>query len=301
MKKTLFLTALAGFAALLCLSCNKPDNGGDTPKDIDVVFEEPAYLDQAAVVTFPSTGTSLNVDKQKLVKPEKLLLMESGHYVFMGKLVGSASYAPTKAGDDIFIRSGKYTISNNVYTLDGFGKAEISNGKIYIDMGGNPVSYDVNVNHPSAPSAGVESNLVRGWKPSGKVKISIPSKGISTNIEPSLDAVAAYLQEHGVSINKEDYAGYQVAFISLSLADNTFTLGFTNKEAYVGTWKWADKNAGKFTYSFQQAYGSELINGSAAGTVKFYKEGSANKCDFVMEISAKGVSANLEFALVETK
>ena len=69
----------------------------------------------------------------------------------------------------------------------------------------------------------------------------------------------------------------------------------------MGTWKWADKNAGKFTYSFQQAYGSELINGSAAGTVKFYKEGSSNKCDFVMEISAKGVSANLEFALVETK
>jgi len=300
MKKTLFLTALAGFAALLCLSCNKPDNGGgETGKD--VVFEEPAYLDQAAVVTFPSTGTSLNVDKQKLVKPEKLLLMESGHYVFMGKLVGSASYAPTKAGDDIFIRSGKYTLSNKSYRLDGFGTAEISGDKIIIDMGGNPVSYDVNVNHPSAPSTGVESNLVRGWKPSGKVKISIPSKGFSTDIEPSLDAVADFLHEHGVSINKDDYTGYQVAFISLSLADNTFTLGFTNKEAYVGTWKWADKNAGKFTYSFQQAYGSELINGSAAGTVKFYKEGSSNKCDFVMEISAKGVSANLEFALVETK
>ena len=300
MKKTLFLTALAGFAALLCLSCNKPDNGGgETGKD--VVFEEPAYLDQAAVVTFPSTGTSLNVDKQKLVKPEKLLLMESGHYVFMGKLVGSASYAPTKAGDDIFIRSGKYTLSNKSYRLDGFGTAEISGDKIIIDMGGNPVSYDVNVNHPSAPSTGVESNLVRGWKPSGKVKISIPSKGLSTDIEPSLDAVADFLHEHGVSINKDDYTGYQVAFISLSLADNTFTLGFTNKEAYVGTWKWADKNAGKFTYSFQQAYGSELINGSAAGTVKFYKEGSSNKCDFVMEISAKGVSANLEFALVETK
>jgi len=299
MKKTLFLTALAGFAALLCLSCNKPDNGGgETGKD--VVFEEPAYLDQAAVVTFPSTGTSLNVDKQKLVKPEKLLLMESGHYVFMGKLVGSASYAPTKAGDDIFIRSGKYTLSNKSYRLDGFGTAEISGDKIIIDMGGNPVSYDVNVNHPSAPSTGVESNLVRGWKPSGKVKISIPSKGFSTDIEPSLDAVADFLHEHGVSINKDDYTGYQVAFISLSLADNTFTLGFTNKEAYVGTWKWADKNAGKFTYSFQQ-YGSELINGSAAGTVKFYKEGSSNKCDFVMEISAKGISANLEFALVETK
>ena len=299
MKKTLFLTALAGFAALLCLSCNKPDNGGgETGKD--VVFEEPAYLDQAAVVTFPSTGTSLNVDKQKLVKPEKLLLMESGHYVFMGKLVGSASYAPTKAGDDIFIRSGKYTLSNKSYRLDGFGTAEISGDKIIIDMGGNPVSYDVNVNHPSAPSTGVESNLVRGWKPSGKVKISIPSKGFSTDIEPSLDAVADFLHEHGVSINKDDYTGYQVAFISLSLADNTFTLGFTNKEAYVGTWKWADKNAGKFTYSFQQ-YGSELINGSAAGTVKFYKEGSSNKCDFVMEISAKGVSANLEFALVEMK
>ncbi len=299
MKKTLFLTALAGFAALLCLSCNKPDNGGgETGKD--VVFEEPAYLDQAAVVTFPSTGTSLNVDKQKLVKPEKLLLMESGHYVFMGKLVGSASYAPTKAGDDIFIRSGKYTLSNKSYRLDGFGTAEISGDKIIIDMGGNPVSYDVNVNHPSAPSTGVESNLVRGWKPSGKVKISIPSKGFSTDIEPSLDAVAGFLHDHGVSINKEDYAGYQVAFISLSLADNTFTLGFTNKGAYVGTWKWADKNAGKFTYSFQQ-YGSELINGSAAGTVKFYKEGSSNKCDFVMEISAKGVSANLEFALVEMK
>ena len=300
MKKTLFLTALAGFAALLCLSCNKPDNGGgETGKD--VVFEEPAYLDQAAVVTFPSTGTSLNVDKQKLVKPEKLLLMESGHYVFMGKLVGSASYAPTKAGDDIFIRSGKYTLSNKSYRLDGFGTAEISGDKIIIDMGGNPVSYDVNVNHPSAPSTGVESNLVRGWKPSGKVKISIPSKGFSTDIEPSLDAVADFLHEHGVSINKDDYTGYQVAFISLSLADNTFTLGFTNKEAYVGTWKWADKNAGKFTYSFQQAYGSELINGSAAGTVKFYKEGSSNKCDFVMEISAKGISANLEFALVEMK
>ena len=300
MKKTLFLTALAGFAALLCLSCNKPDNGGgETGKD--VVFEEPAYLDQAAVVTFPSTGTSLNVDKQKLVKPDKLLLMESGHYVFMGKLVGSASYAPTKAGDDIFIRSGKYTLSNKSYRLDGFGTAEISGDKIIIDMGGNPVSYDVNVNHPSAPSTGVESNLVRGWKPSGKVKISIPSKGFSTDIEPSLDAVADFLHEHGVSINKDDYTGYQVAFISLSLADNTFTLGFTNKEAYVGTWKWADKNAGKFTYSFQQAYGSELINGSAAGTVKFYKEGSSNKCDFVMEISAKGISANLEFALVETK
>jgi len=299
MKKTLFLTALAGFAALLCLSCNKPDNGGgETGKD--VVFEEPAYLDQAAVVTFPSTGTSLNVDKQKLVKPEKLLLMESGHYVFMGKLVGSASYAPTKAGDDIFIRSGKYTLSNKSYRLDGFGTAEISGDKIIIDMGGNPVSYDVNVNHPSAPSTGVESNLVRGWKPSGKVKISIPSKGFSTDIEPSLDAVADFLHEHGVSINKDDYTGYQVAFISLSLADNTFTLGFTNKEAYVGTWKWADKNAGKFTYIFQQ-YGSELINGSAAGTVKFYKEGSSNKCDFVMEISAKGVSANLEFALVEMK
>lgn len=300
MKKTLFLTALAGFAALLCLSCNKPDNGGGGTEK-DVVFEEPAYLDQAAVVTFPSTGTSLNVDKQKLVKPEKLLLMESGHYVFMGKLVGSASYAPTKAGDDIFIRSGKYTLSNKSYRLDGFGTAEISGDKIIIDMGGNPVSYDVNVNHPSAPSTGVESNLVRGWKPSGKVKISIPSKGFSTDIEPSLDAVADFLHEHGVSINKDDYTGYQVAFISLSLADNTFTLGFTNKEAYVGTWKWADKNAGKFTYSFQQAYGSELINGSAAGTVKFYKEGSSNKCDFVMEISAKGVSANLEFALVETK
>ncbi len=301
MKKTLVMTALSAFAALLCVSCNKPDNGGNNT-DQNVVFEEPAYLGQAAVVTFPSTGTSLNVDKQKLVKPEKLILMESGHYVFMGKLVGTASFAPVKAEGDNFIRSGKYTFASGVYDLAGFGKAEISSGKISIDVGGNPVSYEGgDVHYPSAPSAGTESNMVRSWTPSGKVKVTIPSKGISTNLEPSLEAVAAYLQEHKVNINKEDYVGYQISFISLSMADNTFTVGFANKYAYVGTWKWADKNAGKFTYSFSTSMGSELISGTAGGTVKFFKEGGVNKCGFVMEISAKGTTANLEFNLVEAK
>jgi len=291
MKKSLLFMAALAFVACFAVSCNKnnPEDGSGT----EVVFTEPEHSDDALSITFNNTNEPLQLGNE-LVIPEKLIFTEGGTFIFVGERFA-------KAVTNKFTLSGNYTVSGGVYSAPGLGSVSVSGANVSIQpaAGGEKKDYNADVTEPAAPSGTTETNLVRDWKPSGKVKVEIPSKGISTSLEPNLESIAAYLAEHGVNIKKEEYAGYEIDKISLSLADKTFSVAFANKTAYVGIWKWVDQNAGKFSYTFDAQMGSELINGTSTGTVSFSKSGSTNMCSFVMEITAKGVTANLQFSLVE--
>jgi len=291
MKKTFLLTAALALAASLTLSCDKnnPDDGGTTT---DVVFDEPAFADNALSITFKDVTEPLDLGDE-LVLPEKLVFTEGGTFLFIGKKFEKALSAK-------YSRAGRFTVSDKVYNAPGLGKISVLGSKVNIvPPSGSGKDYDATVTPAKTPTSQAEINLVRSWKPSGKVKVSIPSKGVSTSLEPDLGKMAEYFSQHGFNVKAEDYQGYGISTIDISLADKAFTFTFTNYVPYWGMWEWVDQNAGKFKSDFSVLI-SELLNGSFIGVVTFYKSGGKNMADLTLEVSVNNESkAELSFTLVE--
>lgn len=259
------------------------------PVKEDIIFEEPSYAKDALSVIFPSQAQPIVAGSEDVI-PEKLIFTESGRYVLVGEM-------GTKALDGKFTVSGQFALRDGVYTMNGFGSASISGNQVALrPQNGASVQYDATVNHAPGSTSGNESNMVRSWKVDGKIKASYRSA--TTKLEPDLESIAQYLADHHfVYIDTRLYRGYVISDITMSMADNAFIISFENAEAYVGNWKWENREAGQFNYTFST--GAGLIDGTAGGTVRFYKEGQVNKCDFVMSVSAINNTADLEFTLVE--
>lgn len=291
MKKTLFFATVLALMASATVFCNKPDQGGTDNTETTYTLPAPKFVNDAVSVSFKSNESQFLELGDMIFLPDKLIFTEGGRYALFGK-EGLKSY-----GDRVSI-SGKYTKDGNTYMMAGFGKAVFDGNKLTLTPdSGKAVEYDVNTQKPSTPSGNNENNIARAWKPGGDIKVSIPSKGISTTLAPNFESIAGYLEEHGVSgIDKATYKGYEIESINLSLAEMSFLVNFTNQKAYLGNWKWTNMAKGEFSYTFGAQWGGEMINGTADGSVKFV---SNNRCDFVMNITVKGTTAELKFSLVE--
>jgi len=297
MKKFLLLTVVLSLVGALFLSCNKtPD-----PEEETVSFETPVYADDAVAVSFASLVSppqeALPMGSDWII-PERMVFTESGRFVFLG------SYA-TKAASDKFTFSDLYSLLSGDYRINGLGiTVHISGNTVTITLSnGDVYEYDgVSIKKAKSPQAGTEANLVRSWKPDGKVTITIDHAAgiVTTHQEPDLGKIGTFLVEHEVHIDETRYQdGYIITDITLSLADNSFIIAFQNNDAFVGNWKWTDQEAGEFLYEFTTDLGGSFVNGSAHGTVSFFREGNVNKCNLKMEVAAKGTKAFIDFTLKE--
>ena len=319
MKKILLFSAVVSLSTLFVLSCTKnggEQGGGDEPQKEAAKLDDPKNVKDAITITFaaPAAGQEevslITIDNCRVL-PEKAIFTESGRYVFTGVIKQILTKAP--AVGDTFTKTGEYTKDGQGnYKMPGVGTVTPSEtpsqqgSSTQTDAelkseSGETVSLSSTVTTPPAASGTNEKNMVRSWVPEGNVHVEIPSKKISTNVAADLKAIAKYLKEHEVNINPDDYEGYGIADISMSLAEKSFIVAFTNTKAYVGSWQWTNQNAGQFSYNFSSNLGSELISGSASGSVEFYSENNVNKCAFVMSITVKGINGSLNFVLREKK
>lgn len=314
MKKILLFTAALVLVSVGLLSCNKNNSGNAEPAKEEAKLEEPEFANDAVTIEFTAPEETseedlIEIDGYK-VAPKKLIFTESGRYVFIGVVRGF-----TKADlgiGDIFTKTGEYTKeSDGSYKMPGIGS--VSTGSTpsgqgsttqtqatITDESGNETTYENTTVTDAAPASGEnEKNMVRSWVPEGKVHVEVPSKGISTNVEPSLEAIAKYLKEHEMNVDVNAYMGYDIADITMSLADKSFIVAFKNQNAYVGEWRWTNESKGEFAYNFNSDMAGELISGNASGSVNFYSVNNVNKCDFVMSVTAKDITGKLNFTLKE--
>lgn len=303
MKKVLLFTAAVLLSSIGFLSCNKNGGGSDEPQKDPAHLVDPVHTADALTIDFKEAETikPITIDKYKVI-PKKVIFTESGRYVFTGTI-----QEITKAQNvgDIFTKTGLYSRNTDgSYQMPGVGSVSTgatsgSTQTNLTDNSGNTNTYNSTVTDAPSTSGQNETNLVRSWIPEGNVHVEIPSKGISTNVGASLEAIAKYLAEHDVNINVSDYVGYNIEDITLSMADQSFIIAFKNGQAYLGNWSWSNMSAGQFSYNFSSQMAGELISGSASGSVSFYSMNSVNKCDFIMSITAKGITASLTFTLRE--
>lgn len=314
MKRILLITA-AAVAALALFSCKKNNNTPEEAPKEKMEAEKPSHADEAVTITF-KTETMSKEDKEAAaitigeykVLPKQVVFTEAGQYVLVGEVMAIVK-ADLQEGDTITI-TGDYTkTEEGDYQMEGVGtlttSEESGSGSgegqqtTITSESGEETTIPSDVTEAPDASGENETNLIRAWEPEGTVKMTF--KGVEKEFDPNLESIAAYLKEHDVNIDPTKYAGYEIASLTLSLADNSFIITFKNKEAYLGNWKWADKNAGKFTYTFEAKKGRDMITGTADGTVSFYSQNNVNKCDLVMDINAKGNTAKLAFTLKEKK
>lgn len=308
MKKFFLFPALVAVSAFCLLSCNNKDKkDGDSQIITDVVMEEPEHKQDAQTITFstpePGAEEKLITIGQYKVRPEKAIFSESGYYVFVGTVM-EITKSSLNVGDT-YTQTGSYTKDNEgTYNMEGVGSVSTNNQDNQATLtseGGETIECPAVVEKPENTTTRNENNMARGWVPEGKVKVSIPSRGISTNVEASLKKIADYLKEHDFNIDPADYEGFDIDVIFFTMAGQSFVVTFKNGQAYIGGWNWENEPEGKFSYDFSSQMGSELISGSASGNLSFYQEAGVNKCKFVMAINVKDENANLNFTLKEAQ
>ena len=248
-KKTQFAAALVALLPLL-FACNKND-------DTDTRFEDPRFIQYAGQL-IPASSLATTPDQDAIRTdnvPETVLhsieLTESGLYAVGTLNQGELSY-----------RMGEYSISGDVYTLNGYGSVQFDNSRageveIVVKQDGKEAE-----TMPATFSRATGTDqLYRGWT-IDKTRVTV--KGWTTASADfrgcNLYEIAQFIRNNGHDAPDDIAAGLELRSISFTgtekmlfaYSDGT---GDASEFKYNGssfTYRWDDEKMG-FTFLPKQA------------------------------------------------
>ena len=244
MKKSILLLALSALMLPVFIACNKDDSTTE-----EVKFEAPKYQKAAQKITLQNSDI------------KSIEFTESGRFII--------ERAVTKAEETEFI-TGTYTYDGKTYTLNGFGKVEVSGS-------GNNVTVTVTENSGASTtvSGSAEAPVstdptFRTWKIENvKFKVTggdLSGAGVTytSSTGADLNDIADYLNKNGVKFNADEYKGYNIQYITISGCGG-FIIDFSGEPSYVGE---SEIKGSNFEYNLEIG-GSNLINSEGDGTIAF--------------------------------
>ena len=258
MKKLFFLsTIVALFAA-----CNNKD---EAPV---YEFQKPQYAAQAVKMAVTSVTTT-SATPVAPVEFKSIEFTEDGIYIIRKGAAPTAKSDVSDNASDVFI-TGRYTFSNGVYTMVGFGTAIIknNNGVVSIELktdGGEPYHLEGELAKPLADEQA--ATLCRTWLVK-KTRISF-TKGVSVAADfnnCNLNEIEDFVKQY-VTLNKSLEYGMNVTGVTFSAA-GTYLVTYSNGKADVGTWNWADDDHKRFSYKWEiEGMGRDWQKGTACAEV----------------------------------
>lgn len=245
MKKVLLFFAAAA-ALVLAASCNK---GGDS-----TVLLPPAQ--------FTDKAQKLLLDESSTANPGFIAieLSEGGRYLVSRRVIKSEAVVE-------YLR-GTYTVSNNVYTLAGFGTLTIIDGQVTIQANGEDYVIPCS-KAPKFPANNFYTTLARSWKVD-KTDISVSFDGKSSVgvVKDGCD-IPAILKEledkSGQDLKDETMSGYVVKEINFTMS-KTIEIAFTARHSVVAN-NVSLTEDGSVSYVLSGASDVEVLSGQATGKI----------------------------------
>ena len=278
MKKLLFAACLAALLPLMT-SCGQKQNAADS-------FDEPHFVQYAGKLEMGGGGvepTSLSQRALTSVAQIRCIeLTESGLYIIR--------YQDPDSPDFCFI-GGSYTVSGNVYSLNGYGKLEFDKTQsnpinVTITPDGKPA---VVVKATYTPSASPTSPLIRSW--------SVEKTRVTINSTPAASAdftgcnfteIAKFLSDNGYKVDDSIPSGLSlktVTFtggktIAFTYSDNSFDIGEYNLSGDRISFSWI---YGGMDFSFLTESASiEYMDGRCIVKISAKVEGTSGSVIFVL-------------------
>lgn len=256
MKKILLFCAAAA-ALVLSASCNK---GGSSSSP--VVLPAAKYTAEAKKLTLSNSDSNPGI--------KSIEFTESGRYLICQTV--------TKATETLEYTRGTYTVSNNVYNLNGFGTITINGNQITINsssLGNVVVTYEEADKYPANE---FYTTIARAWN-IDKTDISVNFDGKSAvGVVKNGCDIPAILREleskANVDLKDEDFAGYEVSEINFTMS-KTMEVAFTGKPSVAGPISISEN--GSLSYTLSGSNGVEIFTGSATGNFNLNPELSANQ------------------------
>ena len=296
MKKIFLMMALAATALFTTTACGDDDDdnsksGGDNGGA--VTLTAPPFKSEARVVNLEDNSKGIR----------QLRMMESG--IYMMAIENDAARA-TRSVDlvNCYFEFGKYTYSNGVFTF--------SNGMTitFAEQSGNDVEVTITWKNGTTiktagkidtsgavtPGAMTDNLLSHAWtvenvRAIGTVEGIKVAKDFPGPID--LAEVKAWYEEK-IGTLKDDFDANTIIEGIYFDGHGLFTINYQNRHDDVGVWHWTDMNAGKLTYSWNNAATAiSLFTGGAS--VAFQK--SPEKCKLTLKGNFNEYDVEFQFTL----
>lgn len=244
MKKILyFLTITAMATAMTTMSSCKKDDGPEPINENN--FPVPAMAEHAVKVNITTSDA-----------PYTFFEATEGGRFIVGK------------SDGTYI-TGSYTVTDNVYTLQGFGKVKVVKTKaevsvIYLTFLPNEAA-EVHVEGiPATPVTDNDSkNLCRLWNVT-KTRIALTDAvNVAAEFQGcDLNAIEEFITQY-VELKKHLPTGMNVTGVTFT-SMSTYMIEYSAHPADIGSWNWNDSSHDTLKYKWKsEAMGYEWENGSA--------------------------------------
>ena len=286
-SKILFVAA--AMCAVTLVSCNK-EKGGETE---EAEFKAPEFVDAAKKIVVSDVVPTA----EKQVK--EIEFTEGGYAII--------TYVKTKADTEEEVEVLPYTVQNSEYNIPGFGKVKIEGNNVTITTdAGATVTVTATVTDTETPQEGTtEFNLYRAWV-LYDLKVSVSGGDLKTGVGKlftypvTMAKIDSWLKEQKVSVPDDvTITDYDVKDISFT-KEGTILVNFSKADPFVGVFKLNGKN---FHYDLKGGVSNYVFNGSADGSVDFYREDNVDYCAWTIlgEIKNgnKTYKSEIDFTLKE--
>lgn len=267
--------------AVTSVSCQK-----DGP---DKTYDEPTYTSHAQIINLPENPLGIS----------RIELTEAGRFI----VTFSPEKVKSPAEDNVLFRTGKFTYTNGVYNLEGYGTLTIKDSEITLNVKDeDSFTAVVAITYPGKLDE-LEQKLCRTWKVD-KTKIAFHlGEESDLSIECSFDGcdlyeIAKFAADNYLSFldgEIEDVKGYKVESLTLT-GLGSVAIEFTDKEPFVGEWSHKDLD---MAYKFAKDY--QILNSETKGKIEFVEDHLLLSIYATAEYFGTKYTTEIQFLLSEKK
>ena len=217
--------------------------------------------------------------------------------------IAAPARAPRKASTSSFkYFVGSYTVSGNVYKVEGFGEVTIEGSGTSVTLKVKPLSgSEITLNGTKQSMLSSDTytdNLCRTWQVT-KTVLRYKTGGVTVGKNFNgcdLHEIVEFAKKYA-NIDDNTTVNEKITAIEFTRAGTIF-ITHANGKTNVGTWRWSNKSNGELVYSWNDpSMGNALESGSVGAAVSFI---SNTSCELTLGADVQSNEGTYRITMTET-